>query len=481
MAGGPTFASSDIGDMGARPSRQLADVADTLRNVTSSLDRVARVLKDDYDVSTFPFNAGGSGEVYTAQPCGAPDVTVVLKILSEKALEDPEEHSRFRQEIRLSETFDHAHVMPIISSGETDEGDLWFIAPRASTNLGDYVPRDGIDPTAAVNILEQICEGVAYIHGEGAVHRDLSPGNVMLVEGKWVIADFGLSVSEKIRRTFETSSSASRFGTQDFVAPEQLRRLKSATARSDIYSLGKLFQFILTGTASAFSPSNGTPARASLLRATAEDSAARFSTPQEFLAAVRRELAIPVPDPSSPADTAERYIELVRGHGLPREQALAVLEWLDERDTDEAHERRWVIDIMRAVQASSVKDVFRLDPQLVRSVVTRVSEAIEGHSFVLDSGLDRLAANLVRIGVQCDDVEVTRRMVATVATLGARHNRYAVRRSLVDFVTKVHGLDMVQAAVSGLDASGHVHWVLEETELEALENPLRGRLRALMA
>jgi hypothetical protein len=99
------------------------------------------------------------------------------------------------------------------------------------------------DASEAKRVMEQIVTGVAYLHAHGVVHRDLKPENVLLSGGLWKIADFGIAKDTArvmTRRTFQGA------GTVFYAPPEQLEGVP-AHPSSDVYALGKVLTFLLTG------------------------------------------------------------------------------------------------------------------------------------------------------------------------------------------------------------------------------------------
>ena len=92
-------------------------------------------------------------------------------------------------------------------------------------------------------IILQILKSVDYIHGLGYLHRDLHPGNIFYVQGCWKIGDFGFATNIASLNNEEIKTG---YGRLDYVAPEQLDNLNNVTVASDIYSIGKIINFILT-------------------------------------------------------------------------------------------------------------------------------------------------------------------------------------------------------------------------------------------
>lgn len=98
----------------------------------------------------------------------------------------------------------------------------------------------------ALRIMSQVCSAVEYLHGEGFVHYDIKPGNVILCpDGSLRLIDFG-TAHEAVRARFTLSAPAPPFATSDYMAPEQIRRRRGQT-RVDVYALGAMLYEMLTG------------------------------------------------------------------------------------------------------------------------------------------------------------------------------------------------------------------------------------------
>ena len=98
------------------------------------------------------------------------------------------------------------------------------------------------------DLVEAVCEGLRQPHADGWVHRDIKPANILLLEGRWVVGDWGLSrrplgQSSGLRRT----RTGTGFGTEGFAAPEMSGDAHDSTPATDIYSIGQLIGAVLTG------------------------------------------------------------------------------------------------------------------------------------------------------------------------------------------------------------------------------------------
>ena len=154
---------------------------------------------------------------------------------------------RFVRESRAAAAIDHPNVIPVYSAGE-DDGRL-YLAMRFvdGEDLRSLVQREGpLEPARAASIIAQIGSALDAAHARGLVHRDIKPANVLLDRDHAYLTDFGLTK----RLTGETTMTGSGrwVGTLGYIAPEQIRG-EGVDARADVYALGCLLFYVLTGVA----------------------------------------------------------------------------------------------------------------------------------------------------------------------------------------------------------------------------------------
>ena len=136
-------------------------------------------------------------------------------------------------------------------------------------------------------MIRQVCAGLAHIHEQKIFHRDLKPGNVLRTgEGSWAIADLGLAVEVERQTTALTSTLRGGLGSVWYTAPEQWKSAGTADARSDIYSLGKILQELVTGEPPVNTEMPAGPLRPVVERATENRPEDRYQTVTMFLSAV---------------------------------------------------------------------------------------------------------------------------------------------------------------------------------------------------
>jgi serine/threonine protein kinase len=218
---------------------------------------------------------GGASEVYEAFDGGV-GVNVALKVLDPIHAQDAVQLERFRREIHSARKVTHRNVCRIFDLGveRVRNTRRFFLTMELllGGTLADGLKRGrryGRDE--ALPIVVQLAEGLQAAHDAGVVHRDLKPGNVMLVAPspeagaasgapRAVITDFGLALSDEQTRL---TRSDELVGTPDYMAPEQMDP-GPLTAAADIYALGLIMYEMLT--AQRPFPAGATPQATVLLR-----------------------------------------------------------------------------------------------------------------------------------------------------------------------------------------------------------------------
>jgi streptogramin lyase/predicted Ser/Thr protein kinase len=189
---------------------------------------------------------GGMGVVYRAEQLDL-QRPVALKLIATPLARDEDFRERFVRESRAAAAIDHPNVIPVYSAGE-EQGRL-YLAMRYvdGEDLRTLVHRDGpLEPHRAASVIAQVANALDAAHARGLVHRDIKPANVLLDGDHAYLTDFGLTK----RLTGETTMTGSGrwVGTLGYIAPEQIRG-EGVDARADVYALGCLLFYVLTGVA----------------------------------------------------------------------------------------------------------------------------------------------------------------------------------------------------------------------------------------
>ncbi|AGZ41681.1 serine/threonine-protein kinase [Actinoplanes friuliensis] len=161
---------------------------------------------------------------------------VAIKVLAENWSHDLRVRERFLDEARLLWRLDDERVVRVHALGELPDGRPYLVMGWAEGgSLRDRLAGDPIPAGPALTLLREICKGVAVLHDQGIVHRDLTPGNILFSGGRAVIADLGLA-----KALAAASGLTARAGTPGYMAPEQDDPLAIIDRRADVYGLGRL-------------------------------------------------------------------------------------------------------------------------------------------------------------------------------------------------------------------------------------------------
>lgn len=190
-----------------------------------------------------PLESGGMGAVYKAEDTRLNRIVAVKVPLPGHQLDDSARR-RFFREARSVAALDHPSLCSIHEIGESDGQPFLAMPLYPGETLRARLARDGALPIDdALDIARQIAEGLAAAHDAGIVHRDVKPGNVMLLPGGTVkLLDFGLAKVEDVSLTL----SRANLGTVSYMSPEQVSEQR-VDARTDLWALGALLYEAVTG------------------------------------------------------------------------------------------------------------------------------------------------------------------------------------------------------------------------------------------
>ncbi len=196
---------------------------------------------------------GGMGEVYLAEhqllkrPCA-------LKRIKSDAGSDPIVLARFEREVQSAARLAHPNIVEIYDYGRADDGTFYYVMEYLrGLSLLELVRKAGpLPPGRAIYLFRQVCSGLAEAHALGLVHRDMKPANVLVAVrgGESDVAkilDFGIVKLMQDPEAASLTIDESVRGTPMYMAPEQATGDRSLDARADIYALGAMMYFTLTG------------------------------------------------------------------------------------------------------------------------------------------------------------------------------------------------------------------------------------------
>jgi serine/threonine protein kinase len=187
---------------------------------------------------------GGMGQVFRAEHAMM-GREVAVKVLP-RAKSTPESEAAFRREMRMLGRLDHENLVRAFDAGY--DAMVYYLVTELvpGLDLKRQVQKYGpLDEPQAASVISQAARGLAYAHDQGLVHRDVKPGNIIVLpDGRAKVLDLGLAGSQ----IEEESSRLGRVvGTMDYIAPEQIRAPDDVGPSADIYALGCTLYYAVTG------------------------------------------------------------------------------------------------------------------------------------------------------------------------------------------------------------------------------------------
>jgi len=229
------------------------------------LEPVRHALSGQYRIER-ELGSGGMATVYLAEDLRHgrrvavkvlhPEVAALLGV------------DRFLREIQVTAGLQHPHILPLHDSGSFVIGPgetrlPYYVSPVVEgESLRDRLVRDQRVPIGeAVRIAAQVATALAYAHGQGVIHRDIKPDNILLHHGLALVADFGIALESRLESDRLTTVGLT-VGTADYMSPEQASGERDLDGRSDAYSLAVVLFEMLAGA----TPFTGPNPRAVLAR-----------------------------------------------------------------------------------------------------------------------------------------------------------------------------------------------------------------------
>lgn len=211
---------------------------------------------------------GGMGNVYLAERASDDfDHVAAIKVIKGRLVNE-DIADRFRRERQILAGLNHPHIAQLFDGGELADGAPFIVMEYIPGQpLNQWLEETSPEMMGRLKVFEQICDAVGFAHQHLVVHRDLTPANILITEaGRAKLIDFGIARTEGLD---ETSVSSTTGYTPGFAAPERQRE-GEVSILSDVYSLGRLLEFIAA-------PFLNEELKAIIKKATARDPAERYA------------------------------------------------------------------------------------------------------------------------------------------------------------------------------------------------------------
>jgi hypothetical protein len=195
---------------------------------------------------------GGMGTVYLARHALLRRPTAIKVLEAESA--GGEAVTRFEREVQVSSSLTHPNTIEIYDYGHSPQGDFYYAMEYVGgITLGTLVEKDGPQPDARVRfIMAQVAGSLAEAHALGLIHRDIKPANIMLCERGGMldfvkVLDFGLVRAQQQSQELAITRTQALTGTPLYMAPEALENPSALDAPGDVYQLGAVAYYLITG------------------------------------------------------------------------------------------------------------------------------------------------------------------------------------------------------------------------------------------
>lgn len=261
-----------------------------------------------------PLGTGGMGHVWRAEHVSL-GRSFAVKLLRPELVSDPAALARFQQEAQAAARIGSRHIVEVFDVGRTPGGAPYLVMEflRGRPLSAELAARGPLPIPRALDVVDQILDGLTAAHAAGIVHRDLKPDNVFLLEGPggrdWVkIVDFGIAKAKDDPKAQHLTRTGMLLGTPRYMSPEQVLGRRDVDRRADLWAAGVILYECLTGrvpfeaadlastltailqqapvSPAALRPEVGTRLAEVVLRALAKDPASRFGDAAGFRAAL---------------------------------------------------------------------------------------------------------------------------------------------------------------------------------------------------
>jgi serine/threonine-protein kinase len=209
-------------------------------------DQLKDSLSHAYEIER-ELGGGGMSRVFVARDrlLGR---RVVIKLLSPELTAEVN-RGRFRREVQVAAQLQHPHIVPLLSAGEHDDLVYYTMPYIDGESLKSAMEKQGrLSIPDVVRVLYDVSDALSYAHGQGVIHRDIKPGNILRSGSHAVVTDFGIAKALNAAMSSQAmTSTGMAIGTPAYMAPEQLAGDPSADHRMDIYAMGLMAYELLVG------------------------------------------------------------------------------------------------------------------------------------------------------------------------------------------------------------------------------------------
>ncbi|MEU8196288.1 serine/threonine-protein kinase [Microbispora amethystogenes] len=399
---------------------------------------VAHGERRDYALDHRPLKTGGQAQVFR----GTHKHTGTAVALKRLRMTGDDQRARMHREVDAAGMFgSNRHVMPVLDFSPTFEWLVMPLADHSAEDMAAVLNQDG----PLRELITAICEGLREPHQSGWIHRDLKPANILWLDGRWVIADWGLGRRPRGQTTAPGRTQVGElYGSLGYAAPELYTDAHTVGPQTDIYSIGQMVGWALLQTDPRANVPHLPPAapwRAVVRAATHDDPRQRPATVDEFLALIAAELD---PPPATPVNRGRAFIEAARDGDISAVPALFRLA------ADTASDYELYMEVLVGLDDTQISQAVSADPATARAVVQGVQELHTGGYVTLEyHDVDQLTLWLLRIARHAESVEAWDLLEDTVDSifyLDSGWDRWGVRNDIHTWLSTRSGAAAAIAA-----------------------------------
>ena len=206
---------------------------------------LAEALSDRYSIER-ELGRGGMATVYLAHDVRQQQ-PVAVKVMH-PGLASALDSQRFLREMGIAASLEHPMIVPLYDSGSVGDVPYYVMPYVEGESLYDRLQRERRLALAdALHITQDVASALGYAHSCGVLHRDVKPENILLAGGHALVADFGLARAIGAADYKKLTQTGVVVGTVYYMSPEQLREDRNLDQRADVYGLGCILYEMLTG------------------------------------------------------------------------------------------------------------------------------------------------------------------------------------------------------------------------------------------
>jgi eukaryotic-like serine/threonine-protein kinase len=249
---------------------------------------VRQAFTGQYEVER-EIGKGGNARIFLAKdPSGR---HVALKILHPELLVSVAAE-RFLREIKLASRLDHPHIARLLDSGERDWLVYFVMSYVEGATLREYLDTSRrLSVAETLRIADDLLDALAHAHGQGIIHRDVKPANVVVSAEGAILLDFGIARAVAASGTDQLTRSGIAVGTSTYMSPEQITAAVNIDHRCDLYSVGCVLFECLTGQPPFYHRNEAVVLQLHLTQAAPDVRTLRSDTPADLAQGIARALA----------------------------------------------------------------------------------------------------------------------------------------------------------------------------------------------